>query len=477
MIVLVIAEHQYSNISQKIQSVIKDIDVIELRLDYLDYFDLTEIKRIKLNFDIPIIFTLRKKSQGGLFLLSENIRLNLLTQLAGLEPDYIDLEYDVPIEFVRILKKQHPKIKLIRSYHDFVKTPQNLMEIFTGLNHDLFTCFKIVTFAQSSLDCLRVLAFVNSIDNNVKITSFCMGGLGIVSRILGPIVANYFHYTCVDDLDDIQLATGQLKLSTLLDTYRLRTLNPNTSIYALIGDPVENSIGDIFHNKVFNRLEYNSVYVKIKLQETELQEFFQLMKLLPFKGLSVTMPLKQAVIPFLNQISDIANKISSVNTIIISQGKLIGDNTDACGALDALEETILVANKTIIIIGAGGAARAIGYEAIKRQAKVIFVNRTAAKAYDLGQHMNSLGYGFDEVKNIQCRYDIIINTTSVGMNSNDNTFIVLDELLKPNLVIMDIVYNPINTKLLQKAQLFNCNVVYGYMMFFKQAILQLRLWN
>lgn len=472
MLITVIAEKNYSDIRQKIQRVTQLTDAIELRLDYLDQVDISEIRQLRRDFPISMIFTLRKKSQGGLFSQTEPQRLVMIEQLAQIEPEYIDLECDVPVEFAIKLKHQHPSIQLIRSYHDFENTPDNLADLLTSLRHESFSIYKIVTFAQSTLDCLNVMIFANSVPSDIKATIFCMGELGIPSRIFGPVVGNDLHYVCIDD----EVAPGQLSLSKLLELYRFRSINSDTKIYALLGDPVDKSAGHIVHNRAFEELGQNAVYVKLKLTSTELNDFFKLIKLLPFMGFSVTMPLKQQVIPYLDQVDSMANMIKSVNTIVIHQGQLFGYNTDGSGALDAVENKMPVANKTIVILGAGGTGRAVGYEATKRHAKVIFLNRTPQKAHDLAAEMNCSGYGFDEITNIKLDYDILINTTPLGMSGQADILPVPESFLIPNRIVMDTIYNPTNTPLLQKAESLNCIIVYGYEMFLNQAIQQLQLW-
>ncbi len=472
MLITVIAEKNFSDLRQKIQSIMQLTDAIELRLDYLEHMDISGVQQLRHDFPIPMIFTLRKKSQGGIFSLTEDQRLAMIEQLAQIEPEFIDLEYDVPVEFVTKLKIQHPEIQLIRSYHDFDKTPDNLAEILTSLYHEACSFYKIVTYAQSTLDCLRAMIFAHNLPSDIQATIFCMGELGIPTRILGPIVGNDLHYTCIDD----EIAPGQLSLSNMLELYRFRSIDPNTKIYALLGDPVDKSAGHIIHNRVFEVMDKNAVYVKLKLKPLELNDFFKLIKTLPFHGFSVTMPLKQHVMPFLEQIDSMAHMINSVNTIVINQGNLIGYNTDGIGALDAIENKMPVANKRLVIIGAGATGRAIGHEAIKRHAQVIFINRTPQKAHDLAAEMNCSGYGFDEITHIKLIYDVLINTTPLGMSGQINMLPVPEDFLLPNRIVMDTVYHPTNTPLLKKAQSRNCTLVYGYEMFLIQAVEQLKLW-
>jgi 3-dehydroquinate dehydratase / shikimate dehydrogenase len=474
MLVTVIAEKNCLDAHEAIQRIRHTTDVIELRLDYFDELDFSAINQLKNSYPVPMIFTLRKSSQGGLFTQGENTRLEVLEKLAQLKPEFIDLEYDVAPEFAKKLKKIHPTIQLIRSYYDFDKTPDNLSKLLASLKDSEFSIYKIVTFAHSTLDCLKMLNFVNQVDSSVKLAGFCMGEAGAPTRILGTIVGSFLHYSCINE--EGQVALGQLTLSMMCCLYRFQLLNKDTDIYALLGDPVDKSAGHIVHNRAFEFLEKNAVYVKLKVKPDELPEFFKQIKSLPFKGFSITMPLKQAVIPFLNTIDPNALMIKSVNTIVINKGRLTGYNTDAEGALDAIEDNYCVANKKVVILGTGGAGRAIGYEAIQRHAQVIFLSRSVEKAHELAREMKCSGYGLSEVDLKALDYDVLINTTPIGMSGQDETLPVPEEGLIAQRLVMDTVYNPVHTPLLKKAKALNCTPVFGYDMFINQAVLQLQLW-
>lgn len=231
------------------------------------------------------------------------------------------------------------------------------------------------------------------------------------------------------------------------------------------------------HNRAFEFLGKNAVYVKLGLESSELAAFFKLISLLPFRGLSVTMPFKQEVMPYLDCIDTAAHSILSVNTMVIDdEGVLTGYNTDAKGALDAIEDDVMVADKTLVIIGAGGTARAIGYEAIQRKARVIFLNRTAQKAHALAAEMHCQGYGLDDIATRAFDYDVLVNTTPLGMAGQRNTLPIPQDFIIPKRVVMDTVYHPMHTLLLNEAQKRDCTVVYGVQMYINQAVLQLQLW-
>ncbi len=240
--------------------------------------------------------------------------------------------------------------KVIRSYHNFHSN-----EAREGVD-------KLAVMAESTLDALRMLK------TRKAPIQVCMGEKGQLTRILGPVFGNLIDYTYLDEPS----APGQLSLHELLYDYNYRQLNPETEIYGLIGGDVSKSFSPRVHNGVMRALGINAVYVKMSIEPKELEEFFSLAKDLNFRGLSVTMPLKEKVIPYLDELDPLAAEISAVNTISFKNNKLIGYNTDGIGAIEALG---CVKNKRIILLGKGGAAKAIAYVATLHGAQTQMLGR------------------------------------------------------------------------------------------------------
>ena len=289
--------------------------------------------------------------------------------------------------------------KLILSYHNFEKTPDNLEEILqTMLKVSSAKFYKIATMARSSLDALRMLRFVKE---HSDVIGLCMGTLGQLTRILAPVVGSQIMYA-----SHTNSILGQLSLEALLEIYHFRSLARKTRIYALIGDPVSQSLGHLYHNM---EMQGVGVYCKIPIKSSELSSFFQHIRDLPFGGLSVTMPHKEAVIPFLDEIDNEAKEIGAVNTIGFKKGKLVGTNTDAKAAFQLLGN---VRGKTVLVLGAGGAGRAIIYAAKKRGADIFVWNRTREKAEKLAKE-------FGCKWGIPKKYDILVNTTAMPYLPSD----------------------------------------------------------
>lgn len=348
-------------------------------------------------------------------------------------PRFIDVDWKEPIV---------PGAPLILSYHNFEETPADLKAVLSLMQMRQAAFYKIATMAHSTLDALRMLTFVQSHPNVIGV---CMGSLGQITRILAPVFGTPIMYASTDNIPN---PLGQLPLQTLLDTYHFRTLNPKTSIFGLIGDPVDASIGHIFHNATLK----NAVYVKMAVKPSELGLFLNYAKNLNFRGLSVTMPLKEAVIPYLDVIDPEAEKMGAVNTLLFQDGKILGFNTDGRAALATLGEVI---GKKIVIIGAGGAAKAIGYTLQAAKADVTIANRTPKE-------------GTVPLDEISKDYDILINTTPNPMPIDSATII-------PGSTVMDICIN--ETTLLQESLVKGCVCISGYPLYLHQATEQQRIWG
>ena len=449
------------------------VDCVELRLDYFTKLDLAQIKQLCAEFSVPKIFTLRKKPQGGFFSGTEPERLSLIEKLIALEPEYFDIEYDVPHKFVQKIHQAYPQVQLISSYHDFNTTPENLDEILEQMQQPEIAVYKIAGKANSTLDTMRMLSFVFKHNKSKKITGICMGELGKASRILAPVINSYFNYVATGNK---QTAPGQLNIADL-EIYNYPKLNSDTKIYALLGDPIKYSKGHIIRNQTFVQEKKNAVYVKFKLLQTELKNFFKLVKTLPFGGFSVTMPHKEAVIPYLDKLDTAVKVIQAVNTIVIKNGKLIGYNTDSIGALNAIEQQIQVKGKNIIIVGAGGTAKAIAYEALQRGGKVTIINRTVARAEKLAAQLGCQGFGidyFDKLTPAKC--DILINATSLGMTGHEQALPIPEKLLASHQIVLDMVAAPPETLLMKSAQARGCTAINGKVPYVIQGLEQHRLW-
>lgn len=251
------------------------------------------------------------------------------------------------------------------------------------------------------------------------------------------------------------------------------SINGATEIYGIMGNPVHHSMSPAMHNAAFAHAGLNKVYVPFPVQDVAAA--IQGLRALGVKGASVTIPHKQAVIPFLDEIDPVSKKIGAVNTLKIDHGTLCGSNTDWLGANQALEELTKLAGKKILLLGAGGAARAIGFGLLEAQAHLTLASRTPATGKKLATALGCAWLPLSEAVNF--KGDILINGTSVGMNPEPNFSPFPATGLHNFAIIMDIVYAPLKTKLLQEAEIAGCQTINGLNMLLFQGAAQFELWT
>jgi shikimate dehydrogenase len=246
-----------------------------------------------------------------------------------------------------------------------------------------------------------------------------------------------------------------------------------TEVYGVIGNPVRHSLSPAIHNAAFRGKGVNAIYLAFEI--TDLKDCIKGIHSLGIKGLSVTIPFKSDIILLLDEMDDLARRIRAVNTVVNKEGRLIGYNTDAIGALKALEEKIEVSDKRAVIIGAGGAARAIGYILKQKGAEVIIANRSLDRGMGLCRELDCEFIKFDKLPYTDT--DILINTTPVGMLPHVDSSPVPENVFKEGMVVMDIIYNPFKTRFLAMAETRGCQIINGLPMFIYQGAEQFRLWT
>ena len=474
MLIATLPVTDYSSTKQKLFQISDRADGIELRLDYLSHWDIDEVTALRQACVLPVIFTLRSRAHGGHYPHPETQRIQEIMGLCALNPDYLDVEYDVPVQHIQAIRRRYPAIKVILSYHNFEETPADLQALFQSIYQPDCYAYKIATHAQSSLDALRMLQCVLTLRPRHRMVGLCMGEAGQCTRILGSVVGSIFSYAYWDA--EQETAPGQLSLQDLTAIYHYRQLNPATKVYALLGDPVHLSVGHLLHNRAMALLQQNAVYVKLRVTSEDLPQALQLLRELPCWGLSITMPLKEAILPCLDEIDPETQVIQAVNTVLRRQQRLIGLNTDGVGAIQALSSYGALAGQTLILIGAGGAARAIAYVALRHQAKVIILNRTLARAQRLATELGCEAQALPALHALT-GYTLCVNTLpEQAYQDPDMQALWQSRPLLPNVLAMDIVYQPIETTFLRLVKAAGWRGIPGYEMFIAQALLQIQHW-
>ena len=255
-------------------------------------------------------------------------------------------------------------------------------------------------------------------------------------------------------------------------------MDAQTELYGVIGNPVRHSLSPMIHNGAFRRLGWNAVYLAFEVKNVE--EALRGIRGLGVRGVSVTIPFKTEVLPFLDKIEGLAKKVGAVNTIINRRGRLIGYNTDCEGALEALEEKMDLRGKRVVLLGAGGAARAIGFGLKERGVPLIVVNRSKERGWALSKELrcNYLPISsLARMKEGELEADILINATSLGMYPREGETPIPKKFLKKGMVVMDIVYEPLQTRLLREAKEKGCVTVDGLEMLIRQGMAQFEIWT
>lgn len=247
-----------------------------------------------------------------------------------------------------------------------------------------------------------------------------------------------------------------------------------TRVFGVIGHPVFHSKSPVMHNRAFAVTGYPAIYAAFDV--TDIEPAAEGIRALGICGASVTIPYKTTVMKYLDEIDDQARKIGAVNTIVNNKGWLKGYNTDSYGAVHALLDQTGLSGKTVMIIGAGGAARAVGHGLCEHPGTRVFLtNRTEKHGLILAQDIDA---GFVPLEKLETTdFDILVNTTPVGMYPHTDEMPVPESVLRPEMVIMDIVYNPLETKLLYTARTRGCKVIDGVGMFVYQGARQFALWT
>jgi 3-dehydroquinate dehydratase/shikimate dehydrogenase len=444
--------------------------LVELRLDFIQ----TEVnlKRILRERHCPVVITVRRSKDGGIWKGTEKQRLLLIRTAIAEGVEYIDLEEDIAGDIPR-----YGKTKRIVSYHNFQETPEDLEAIHARLAKLNADVVKLATMAHSPHDNLRMLRLIKN--SKVPTAGMCMGDIGTPSRILAAKFGAPFSYATFHI--ERTMAPGQLAYATMRDVYRYEQIGPQTDVYGVIADPVAHSLSPLVHNAGFAQLALNKVYLPFRVPREHLEQFLNEAEELGIKGLSVTIPHKEAVLPLLTHKDEAVEGIGAANTVVFRDGRRVGYNTDARAAVDSVEHTMAIpeenglARKQALVLGAGGVARAVGYGLKLRGADVVISGRTQERAEMLAHELKARCVGWLMRHNI--RADLVVNCTPVGMHPNVNETPYEGTHLKPECVVFDTVYNPEQTLLIKQARQAGCTAITGVDMFVGQAAVQFKLFT
>lgn len=498
------------------------VDMVELRADFLSEEEQLNCRRFPPMIGIPCILTIRRARDGGQFVGNEFTRTSLFSRalaFATAESEknfaYVDFEDDFNVTSLFDISLAF-KVKIIRSHHEFTGPVTGLRDKFAAMQRTPNEIMKMAFMPKTLSDVTRLFSEIRTL-RSMKYIICAMGPLGVVTRILATRLGSVLTYTSSVDQNnemlDAMKEIGHIDPITLCDMYRFRAINDETKIFAVTGWPLKTTSSPLLHNTLYKKHNLNCVF--IPLPATSPSEALDAARVIGMKGLAVTVPYKEKIIPLLSEVDESVGEIGSSNTIVKFGGapativhyddprmapRWVGHNTDGWGFKRALinfiknderreppkkskkeeaspyyqesdDATIKRISKLrIALIGAGGAAKAIAYALKTMGAKVCIFNRTLEKAEALAAKYNFRAAELCEqnLYLLEKYSDIIVQSTNVGMNSFDQGGRQNDPIwfydFDGHEALFDIVYSPEVTPVMARARAKGCLVCNGFEM-------------
>lgn len=472
------------------------VDVIELRLDFLTDFDPEQhLQRIMSSCPLPYIVTYRPTWEGGKYDGPEPERLAVLKLAALSGAPYVDVEFKAAPYFFADQHMVPVTTQVILSYHDFQQTPSAavLSQLAAAMRKAGADIVKIAAMANDISDAARMLDLLRARDG--PMIALSMGEKGQIVRLLAAKYGGHLTFAAMSP--ERASAPGQPDIGKLVGLYNYRRQGPGTKLYGIIGNPVGHSKSPLIHNTAFQHIGFDGVYVPLLVDD--LARFLDAFKDYPdFAGFSVTIPHKEAALRLAAEVDPVARQIGAVNTLVRQpDGSFKGYNTDWLAAIQAIERGLLgitggvtaaaapsssagespLKGKTVVVIGAGGAGRALAFGAADRGAKVVIANRNRERADQLAAALGSgvaSSCSWDDLAEGRVGGDVLANSTSVGMAPRDTESPVPAHVAAKFKVVFDAVYTPVWTQLLKDAKAGGATPVDGLEMFVGQALEQFR---
>jgi 3-dehydroquinate dehydratase / shikimate dehydrogenase len=452
----------------------------ELRLDWLR--STREIERVlaslpstlaKVRADahrapgkLCIIATLRRRDAGGRFTGSRSAQTKFLLAAAAAGCNWCDIELP---SAQRLSAAQRSTLRragarILVSFHDFRRTPRDLSAILARLDRCRGDAIKIAAQCNSLSDAARVLATTRG---RTDVVAVPMGDAGLPGRILALRLGSALAYASLNH----STAPGQLSVREMRETYHTDEPNRRTRIFAIIGAPVSHSLSPTIHNAGYRAARKNSFFLPIRVKN--LRDFLRAAPSFAISGFAVTIPHKETIVRHLAKCDALSSRIGAMNTVAIQKdGRLFGYNTDYIGVLRSITPHLRPRGSRILILGAGGAARAAAFALTDAGASVSICSRRPHRARALARATGAQAISRSALK--RTSFDLIVNATPIGMSARDHSPLTASEL--NSKLVMDMVYNPIDTALLKLAKSRGIKTISGLEMFIAQAAAQWKIW-
>jgi 3-dehydroquinate dehydratase / shikimate dehydrogenase len=451
-------------------------ELAELRLDFLS--DGSEMTRLFAwlgrQRSLPtLIATCRRRKAGGHFAGSPAEEIAILHRAVAAGCQWSDVEIETADEVgAAVLRQALAPARLLISAHDFRGLPRNLRAAVRRLDACRGDAIKIAAACRSLADAHRLLSLTQGRSDVVAVP---MGDDMLAARILALREGSALGYAPIAQ----STAPGQIPFSEIDAIYRLRRpfgrskigVNQQTGIYGVIGDPIGHSLSPLMHNAAFAARRKNALYLPFHVRD--LSDFIAAVRAFRIAGFSVTIPHKERILRYLDGCDPLAREIGAVNTVIVRGGKLYGYNTDFAGVLRAIERRLPLASSSVLLLGAGGSARAAAFALARAGAAVNIWARRRSRARSLAWAVG--GKAIDRGEIARQSFDAIVNCTPVGMYPGGGSPLESREL--NCRLVMDLIYRPLKTDLLRRADRRGIETVSGVDMFVAQGAAQWELWT
>src|SRR3989475_4202573 len=447
-----------TDLVDRAEALVRDNTFLEFRLDYLSHpaQALPKIKRFtEYHLQVVVIATCRRQASGGKFRGSLASQLEVLSKAASAGCQLLDLELQSASKCKpEQLQRLRSKAALIISFHDFRAT-KNLEKTLHKMAAYPADFYKIVGTATTLYDNVTMMKFLEKQSDKYSLIGLCMGEQGIISRVLGVRAGSVFTFGAASP--DEKTAPGQVTAQELRNVYRIEQVDAATRVYGVAGDPVSHSLSPAIMNAAFRRENVNGVY--LALHAKTLKDLLTCVREIPIHGISVTMPYKESILKHLDNTDSHTTKIGACNTVVRAQdGKLYGFNTDAAGVVRPLERRLpTLEGAKILVLGAGGAARAAVFGLKERGCEVYILNRTTGPAKKLARQARARTVKRADLKKLS--FDVIVNATPVGMGNTRETPLQEHEINAR--YVFDMIYDPAETRLLKLARERGAQVIPG----------------
>jgi 3-dehydroquinate dehydratase/shikimate dehydrogenase len=474
---VVIGRTRHKMVVVELQEAVKrGAKFLELRLDFLA--KAVDFKRLTPYKSTPWVATLRRPADGGRFPGTEQERQIIIRQaIVSGAFEWVDLETDIAGSIPRF-----GKVKRIISYHNLTETPEALDDIYAKMLSQDGDVYKLAVTAQTPQDVVRILKLQQAAPKPT--IAFCMGDIGQPSRFLALKYGAPWIYAAFNK--ERGIAPGLPSMEDFKTTYPVRSIKPDTKVYGVVGDPVGHSYSPLLHNHLYRQLKLNAIYLPFRVSRGMLPQAVEAYESIPVEGYSVTIPHKEAAASLAREKELAVETTSAANTLVRrDDGHFTAANTDFTAALDSLKSHLKERAKggpvtqlnqcAVIILGAGGVARAIAHALHREGAQLTITSRTPERSHQLAEEVKCKTLDWHARHSIF--FDILINCTPVGMHPNVDESPIHFSVLKPGLTIFDTVYTPETTLLIREAKARGCETITGVDMFVRQAARQFELFT